>query len=103
MLIISPTSIILELLINAAGNNKACRGESGGNKTYLSNLSAFRKFTRTGYLTFKGTKKGGGNPNSRGSNTKNCVKAAKGSNYLTLGTKKAFNLLWHTFTQASIF
>ena len=57
-----------------------------------------KKSTKTGYLTFKGAKKGGNNPKKDGSNTKKGVKVARGFYYFTSGAKKAFNLLWHTFT-----
>ena len=70
-------------------------GKSDGNGTSLSNPSASTKSTEAGYLTFGGTKKGGGN-------TKKGVKAAKGSDDLILATKKIFNHLRHAFTQAPI-
>ena len=69
--------------------------ESNGNRTSLSNSSASTRSTKAGYLTPKGAKRGGGN-------IKKDVKAAKGSDYLTSATKKAFNHLWHSFTQAPI-
>ena len=70
-------------------------GESGGNKTNLSSLSASTRSTGAGYLTFGGAKKGSGN-------TKKGVKAARGFDCLTLVTKKAFNHLRHVFTQVPI-
>ena len=68
-------------------------GESGGNRTNLSNPSV--RSTRARYLTSEGIKKDGGN-------TKKGVKAAKNSDYLTLAFKKSFNHLQHTFIQAPI-
>ena len=61
----------------------------------LSNLSTSKKSTRADYLTSKDTQKSVGN-------TKKGIKASKSSNYLTLNTKKDFNLLAHTFIQALI-
>ena len=56
-----------------------------------------------GYLTSKGTKKGGDKSKRGGGNINKVVKAARGSYYLTLDTKKSFNHLWHAFTQTSSF
>ena len=84
-------------MIDAIGNNEIGRGKVGANETNLSNSFISNKSIRAGYLIFKSTKKGGGNSNSSGSNTKKGVKAAKGSNYLTQGAKKTFNLLRHAF------
>ena len=103
MLKTSPISIFLQLLINTAGNNKTDGNEKDGNKTNLLNLSASKKSIKAGYLTSKGTKKSGGNPNSNGSNTKKGIKTTKSFNYLTPDAKKVFNLLRHMFTQAPIF
>ena len=90
------SSTILQSLIDRVNENEICRIENGGNKTNLSNLSTSKKFIGAGYLTSKGTKKSG-------SNTKKGVETIRDSNYLTLGTKKAFNLLQHLFIQALIF
>ena len=100
----SPTSssIILQSSIDAADEDEIGRNESNGNKINLSNPSASKKSTGAGYLTFKGTKKGDGNTNSGGGNSKKSVKATKISDYLTLNTKKSFNHLQHAFTQAPI-
>ena len=86
----SPTgsSIILQL-IDVADKNEV--GESGGDRTNLSNLSTLTKSTGAGYLTSRGAKRDGGN-------TKKGVEAARGSDYLTSAAKKAFNHLRHTFT-----
>ena len=54
MLRISATSIVS--LIDVEGNNEVGGDEGGGNKTTLLNLFAFKKSTRMGYLTSKGTK-----------------------------------------------
>ena len=81
--------------IDMADEDEVDRGKSGGNETNLSNLSASKRSTRAGYLTFGGTKKGGGN-------IKKDVKAARGWDYLTLAAKKAFNYLRYAFTQAPI-
>ena len=54
-----------------------------------------KRSTRAGYLTFGDAKKGGGN-------TKKGVKAIRGSDYLAPATKKAFNHLRYTFTQAPV-
>ena len=91
MLKTSPTSIILQSLIDAAGNNEVNKGENGGNETNLSNSFASKKSIEAGYLISKRTKKDGGNPNSGSNNTKKSVKAAKSSDYLTPDAKKAFN------------
>ena len=85
-------STILQL-IDVADEDKV--GESGDNGTNLSNPSTSTRSTRAGYLTSKGAKKGDGN-------TKKGVKAARGSDYLTLAAKKAFNSLRHAFTQTPI-
>ena len=95
-------STVLQSSINAECDNKVGEGEGDGNKTNLSNPSASKKSIWAGYLTFKGAKKSGNNPNSGGGNTKRNVKAAKGSDYITSGTKKIFNLLWYTFTHTLI-
>ena len=99
---INPTSLstILQLLIDTADEDKFL--EKGGNETNLSNPSVSKRSTKAGYLTSKSAKKGGNNPKRGGCNTKNSVKAARGSNYLTLVAKKAFNHLWYTFIQAPI-
>ena len=94
--------ILLQSSIDVAGNNEVGKNAENGNKINLSNLSVSKRSTRTSYLIFKSAKKGGNNSNSSSSNTKKVVKAAKRSDYLTLGTKKAFNLLWHAFIQALI-
>ena len=65
--------------------------------------SRLKKSTGTSYLTSKSAQKSGSSPNSSGGNIKKSVKAATGFNHLIPGAKKAFNLLWHVFTQASIF
>ena len=77
--------------INAANEDEFSDGESDGNKTNLSNSSTSKRFIRAGYLTLRGTKKGGGN-------TKNNGIAARGSDYLNSTAKKAFNYLRHAFT-----
>ena len=97
MLRISPTLIVLPSSINAASNNEVGGGKNGGNKTNLSNLSTFKKFTKAGYLIFEDAKKGGNNPNSGGSKIIKGVKAAKSFNYLILDIKKTFNLLQYMF------
>ena len=94
--------MVLKLLIDAVSNNKIDGGKNIGNKTNLSNSFASKKFIRADYLIFKCIKKSGGNSNNSGNNTKKGVKIARGSDYLTLGNKKAFNCLWHTFTQTFI-
>ena len=98
----SSTLIVLQLLINIIDNDGFDEGEGGGNKTNLSNSSAFKKSIRAGYLTSKSAEKGGGNSKSGGGNTKKGVKANKSSDYLTSGAKKTFNLLRHAFTQTLI-
>ena len=80
--------------INVADEDEV--GESGSNGTNLSNLSASRRSTGVGYLSFGGAKKGEGN-------IKKGFKAARGSDYLILAAKEAFNHLQNTFTQAPIF
>ena len=70
-------------------------GNIDGNETNLLNSSASTKSTVAGYLTSESAKKGGGN-------IKKYVKAARGFYYLIPATKKAFNHLWHTFTQMFI-
>ena len=95
--------IFLQLSMNVLGNNKIGRSKGGGNETNSSNSSISKKSTRADCLTFKSAKKGGANSNSGGGNTKKGVKAARGFDYLTPGTKKAFNLLRHAFTHAPIF
>ena len=94
-------SIISQLLIDAGNKDEV--GKSGGNKTNLSNPSISKRSTGADYLIFKGIKKGGNNLKRGGGNTKNCIKAAKGFNYLILDPKKAFNHLQHAFTQWLIF
>ena len=56
-------------------------GENDDNETNLSNPSASTKFTKAGYLTSGGAKRGGGN-------TKKGVEAAKSFDYLTPAIKK---------------
>ena len=85
------SSTILQSLINAANEDKVGRNESGGNKTNLSNLFASKKSTGAGYLIFESAKKGCGN-------IKKGVKAARGSDYPTENTKKAFNYSRYAFT-----
>ena len=58
--------------------------ESGGNETNLSNPSASTRFTKAGYLTSKGAKKGN-------SNIKKDVKTARSSDYLIPAAKKPLN------------
>ena len=81
MLKTSSISIVLQLLIDAAGNNEFDESKDDSNETNLSNSSASKKSTRAGYLTPKNDKKGN-------NNTKKGVKAVKGSDYLILSTKK---------------
>ena len=80
----------MQLLIDAADKDKASGNESSSNETNLSNSSTLKKSTGAGYLTSKGAEKSG-------NNTKKYIKAAKRSDYLTSGTGKTFNLLWHAF------
>ena len=89
----SLTLIVSQSLIDIEGNNEFGRNEGGGNKTNLSNSFVSKKSIGTSYLTFKNAKKGDGNPNSSGGNTKKCVKANKDFNYQIIGIKKAFNIL----------
>ena len=84
------SSTILQSSIDVANEDKVSGNEIDGNKTNLSNPSAFKKSTRAGYLTSKSVKKGN-------ANTKKVIKAVKGSNYLILVAKKAFNLLQYAF------
>ena len=102
MLKISLILIVLQSSINEAGNNKVGGSEDGGNKTNLSNSSAFKKSIKVDYPTSNGAKKGGSNSYSGGGNIKKGVQAARGSVYLNLDAKKAFNVLRHVFTQLSI-
>ena len=95
-------STISQLLIDAVDKNKIGRDESGGNKTNLSNLSASKKSTKTGYLTLKNAKKGSNNSKKGGGNTKKGITATKSFDYLTPGTKKTFKLLSPIFIQAPI-
>ena len=90
------SSIILQSLIDAADEHEIDKSKSVGNNTNLLNPSVSKKSTKAGYLTFKGAKKGGGNP-------KKGVKAVTDSNYPTPSTKKAFNFLQYVFTPAPIF
>ena len=96
----SPISLstILQLSIDAADKNEVDEGESGGDETNLLNPSASKRSTRAGYLTSRKAKKGGNNTKKAGGNTKKGVEAARGSDYLTLDAKKAFNHLRHAFT-----
>ena len=70
--------------------------ESDSDRTNLLNPSTSTRSTGAGYLISKCAKKGVGN-------TKKGVEATRGSDYLTPAAKKAFNHLWHAFTQAPIF
>ena len=70
-------------------------GETGSNSSNLSNPSASTRSTGVGYLT-------SGSAKTESSNIKKGVEAARSSDYLTPVTKKAFNHLWYTFTQAPI-
>ena len=79
-------SLTILPLIDAADEDEVGGSKSDVNKTNLSNPSALKKFTRAGYLTFKDTKRGGGN-------TKKGVEVAKGSDYLISAIKKVFNHL----------
>ena len=83
-------------MINTADKDEVGGNESGDNKTNLLNPFMSKKSTGAGNLTFKSAKKGGGN-------TKKCVKAARGSDYLSPDAKKTFNHLRYMFTQAPIF
>ena len=96
--ITNPTasSTISQSFINTADEHIV--GESDGDKTNLSSLSASKKSIKVGYLTSKGVKKGGNNPKKGSGNIKKGVKAIRDFNYLTLDTKKVFNHLWHIFT-----
>ena len=94
-------STISQLSMDAADEYKI--GESGGNKTNLSNPSASKKSTKVSYLTSRGAKKGGNNLKRGGGNTEKNVKATRGFDYLTPDAKKAFNHLRHGFTQTPIF
>ena len=93
MLKIIPILIVLQLSIDVKENNKIDIDRGNGNKTNLLNLSTSKKSIGVSYLTSKSAKKGNNNPNSSSNNTKKSVEAAKGSDYLTLGAKKALNLL----------
>ena len=85
------SSIVLQLLIDTIDEDEV--GESGGNKTNLSNPFASKNSIKAGYLTSKGIKKGGNNPKKGGDNTKKGGKAAKSSDYLASNAKKAFTYL----------
>ena len=94
MLKLSPRSGTKSLMDIA--NNKFPGGDCGIDKArILSAFSTSKKFNKAGYLTFS-TKK-------CGQAAKKGCNGAKGSKYLTLDIKKAFNLLQHAFTQALIF
>ena len=82
-------------MIDTTDKNKVGRGKNSRNETNLSNPSSSKKSTGAGYLTYRGSKKSGGN-------TKKGVKAARDSDYLISDAKNAFNYLRHTFTQAPI-
>ena len=88
-------SITLQLLINKADEDAVGRSESGGNKTNLSNPSTSKRSTKIDYLTSKDNKRGSGN-------IKKGIEAARGFDYLTPNSKKAFNHLQHTFIKAPI-
>ena len=82
---------ITSQLIDMANEDEFGDGESGGNETNLSNLFALKKYTKTDYLTSRGTKRGS-------SNTKKGIKATKGLNYLTQAAKKlltTYNMRLH--------
>ena len=91
----SPTgsSIISQLLINTSNKNELGGGKSGSNKTNLKNLSTSKKFIKAGYLTSEGAKKSVNNFKKGAGNTQKGIKAAKGSDNLTLNAKKNFNHL----------
>ena len=82
--------------IDVVDEDEVGDGENGSNETNLSNPSASKRSTETGYLIFKGTKRSGGS-------TKKGVKAVRGPDYLTLAAQNAFNYLRHVFIQAFIF
>ena len=86
-----------------ADKNEVGGDENGSNKTNLLNLSALWKSIGAGVLNSKGAKKGASNSKKSSGNIKKGVEAARGSNYLTSGAKKVFNLLQHMFTQVFIF
>ena len=104
---LSPTSssTISQLSINAANKDEVGGVKIGGNETNLSNPFTSKKFTKAGYLIFKSAKKSDGN-------TKKCVKAARGSNYLIPDIKKSLitygmhlhkRLSFNTLTRNSIY
>ena len=99
---LTSSSTILQLLIDATNEDKVGGSESSGTKTNLSSPSTSKNSTGASNLTSEGTKKGGNNSQRGGGNTKTGVKAAGGFDYLTLDAKKAFNYLWHAFTEALI-
>ena len=98
MLKTSPILIVLQLLLDVADNNEIGGVEGSVNEINLSNLFTFKNFIRAGYLTSNNAKKNDGNSNRNADSTKNGVKIAWNSNYLTLDVKKTFNLLRHAFT-----
>ena len=91
----SPT--ILQSLIHEADKNEVGRSKNSVNEINLSNPSASKRSIGAGYLISEGAKKTSDNPKRGGGNTKKVVIAAKGSDYLTLDAKKAFNHLQHAF------
>ena len=80
------SSTILQSLINTRDDDEVDRGKNDGNGINLLNLSTSKISNRASYSTFENAKRGS-------SNIKKGVKVVRGSNYLTPGVKKVFNLL----------
>ena len=85
----------MQLLIEVESNEFGKSNCNENEARILSAFSASKKSTGVDYLT-SSAKKGRQTAKKSG-------KDARRSKYLTTNTKKAFNLLWHTFTQALIF
>ena len=90
-------STVLQSLIDEADKDKVGGDKTGSHETRFLSISftSNKKSTGIGYLIFS-VKKGNQAAKKGG-------KGARSSKYLTLGTKKTFNLLWHMFIQALIF
>ena len=100
-MLVTSSTLVTKLSINVADNEFGQSDYVQDETRILSAFSAFNELIAADYRIFS-TKKGDQSAKKDDQAAKSGGNSAESFEYLTLNTKKAFNLLRHTFIEAFI-